>query len=723
MKKTIVILLLAAMVPLSSFADEGMWLVNAFERIYPQMKKAGLKLQPGELYNEENPAVCSAVVAMNGGIGTGSVISDKGLVITNHHVAYGDIHTLSTPENNYLEDGFWALDNKDELRVAGASVTFLRKIIDVTDEAIALREQLTIEGKMNVMGNRRIYGMLEKKYAQTTPYEVSCAAVWRGTKYLLFLCETYNDVRLVGAPPVRIGAFGGEQDNWSWPQHKCDFALYRVYADKEGKPAAYSQENVPLKPRKVLNISTSGVQDMDYAMVIGFPGKTDRHRSSFSVNEKQHITNPIIIKARRDRLDIMKKHMEADPKVRLRYSSKYFGLSNYADYAKWENICLRRYDVIGIRAKEEAQLAEWIESDPALKAEYGDLLSNLEKGYKGTANAVREKTYFHETWISPSEVMMTANRLATLVSRMEKEGVDSLKDGDQHFVGAKSNTRKMMKDFNLALDKEVLVKTMQTFTDNVTRKQWGKALNEQYDKYKGDIKAMLDDAYANSCCTSYEKMCAWFKTARSREEILADPMIALSNSVPSTTFSNGIKMACKNCCVEPDKEDARYTTAIYRMREAKGIAQYPDANSTMRISYGTVGPITPSDGVHYDSRSTIKGYLEKYNPEDYEFRVDDRLLSLIAAKDWGRWGEHGQLYTDFLTNNDITGGNSGSPVLNAKGDVIGLAFDGNRESMSGDIFYHPTNSKTVCVDIRFVMWMMEKYAGAGKLIDEMRLVK
>lgn len=724
MKKILIYALLALLAPASAMADEGMWLVNLFESsIYPQMKKKGLKLKPGEIYNERGTALSGAIVAVDYGMGTGSVISDRGLVITNHHVAYGDIHDLSTPENNYLENGFWAATEQDELPVKGKTVMFLRRIADVTDEAVEMRDSMIREGKFGVFGTRKIYGAIEKKYGKDTPYEVSCASMWRGEKYLLFYYEVYKDVRLVGAPPEKIGAFGGNQDNWGWPQHKGDFALYRVYGDKDGKPVPYSKDNVPIKPAKVLDISTGGVHEGDYTMVLGFPGRTNRYMSSFAVAEKQQVVNPVVIRARHERMEIIKKHMEADPKVRLLYSDKYFNLSNYADYATWENICLRRYDVIGIRAAEEARLAAWIDADPARRAEYGDLLANLKKGYEARAEAVREKCYYQETWIRPSDVMMTANRLGTLVDRMQRDGIASVQDGDKNFAGVKSNTRRMMKDFDLATDKEVLTRMMESFTGNVPREMWGEQLPQLYDRFKGDVPALVDYAFENTCCTSYEKLCAWFAQPRTAEEILSDPMAAMANSVSSRRFAEKLKQAEEASGIDADKEELRYAHAIYEMRESEGTPQYPDANSTMRLTYGTVGPVSPKDAVHYDSRSTVDGYLEKYNPDDYEFRVDERMSSLIRSKDWGRWGENGRLYVNFLTDNDITGGNSGSPVLDARGDVIGLAFDGNRESMSGDVYFHPTNFKTVCVDIRFVLWIMDKYAGAGSLIAEMRLVK
>lgn len=724
MKKAILYLLIGVLLPVAASADEGMWLVSTFrDVIYPQMKREGVKLKPGEIYNEENPALCSAIVAVDGGMGTGSMISEKGLLITNHHVAYGDIHALSTPEKNYLEEGFWALDPGDELPVKGKTVTFLRKVRDVTDEALAIRDSLEKANSLGIFGTRKIYGLIERKYGRDTPFEVSCSSMWKGKKFLLFYYETYRDVRLVGAPPVRIGAFGGEQDNWGWPQHKGDFALYRVYGDRDGKPAPYSAQNVPIRPRKVLSVATGGVHDGDYAMVIGFPGRTNRYMSSWAVGEKQHVTNPVVIKSRRDRLDIMKRHMEADPKVRLMYSDKYFNISNYADYAKWENICLRRYDVAGIRAAEERKLAAWIDADPARRAEYGDLLANLKKGYEARAEAVREKCYYQETWIRPSDIMMTANRLGTLVERMLRDSIPTVAAGDKNTSGMLANTRRMMKDFDLATDMEVLKQMLRSFTDNVPRAMWGEQLPELYDRFGGDVPALVDYAVANSCCTSYEKLSAWLAVPRTAGDILADPLAAMAYSVSSRRFVDKLRRAEAASGIDADKEEVRYAHAVYEMRESEGVPQYPDANSTMRLSYGTVGPVSPRDAVHYDSRSTVEGYLEKYDPEDYEFRVDERMRTLIRDREWGRWGEKGTLYANFLTNNDITGGNSGSPVLNARGEVIGLAFDGNRESMSGDVYYHPSNFKTVCVDIRFVLWIMDKYAGAGKLIEEMNLAE
>lgn len=725
MKKGIFYLLLAAMLPISAAADEGMWLVNTFQQvIYPQMKKAGIKLKPGEIYNEESPAICNAIVAIDGGMGSGSVISENGLIITNHHVAYSDIHALSTPEKNYLENGFWALSPEEELPIKGKSVTFLRKIMDVTEEAKAIRDSLEKANAYGIFGSRKLNRILTLRYGEGTSYETDCMPMWKGEKYFLFFYETYNDVRLVGAPPEKIGAFGGEFDNWGWPQHKGDFALYRVYGDRNGRPAEYSEENVPITPRKVLRIATKGVHDGDYAMVIGYPGRTNRYMSSYAIREKQFVTNPIIIKVRHDRMEILKKHMEADPKIRLLYSDKYFSLSNYADYAKWENICLRRYDVIQIRANEEKKLMEWIQADPARSAQYGDLCADLERGYAARLEALRAKSYFQETWLRPSETMLMANRVASMINGMRRQGVTTVKDGDKAFANVKSSVARVSGTYDPATDLDLMIRMIQIYTDSVSRKYWGEHLSQIYDRYKGDVPAFVTEAFNKSCCNDFDRLIEWFETPRTEEEILADPVVAIVSSIQSRGFLSQLESIEEACGVSVDEKEKLYTKALYAMREAEGIPQYPDANSTMRLTYGKVGPLLKAkDAIQYASRSTINGYMEKYDPEVFEYRVDDKMRSLIENKDWGRWSENGELYVNFLTDNDITGGNSGSPVLNAQGDIIGLAFDGNRESMSGDVYFHPENFKTVCVDIRFVLWIMEKYAGAGKLIDEMQLVK
>lgn len=706
-------------------ADEGMWLIQQLGRgVYPQMRAEGLKLKPGEIYNESSPALSDAVVAVDGGMGSGSMISDEGLMITNHHVAYSDICALSTCERNCLEMGFWAQTREQEIPVKGKTVSFLRKVIDITSEANKLKDSLKTIGKWGSMGMRRLSGELEARYQKDTPYEVWFSSMWNGEQHLMYFYEVYKDVRLVGAPPVTIGAFGGDTDNWSWPQHKGDFALYRIYADKEGRPAEYSADNVPVKPRHVLPVAMSGVHDDDFAMVIGFPGRTNRYASSFAIEEKQKIKNPIVVANRQDRMEIIRKHMERDPEVRMKYSDAFFGLSNYADYAKWETICLRRYEVSAIRAAEEAALTRWIEADPQRKAFYGDLLNDLKRGCDVHREALRALTYFQETWFGQSEALLMANRVTSYLAKLDRMKCDTLDICAKDARSVVSNSARLCENYDAATDRDLLAKMVANFTAGVPRDMWGKYLNELYDRYKGNTDRLARDAFDASFCSDPDRYDACFTQNRPVEELRRDPLIALMESVSILKFSRLVEDAeCKAGIRNMDKLKTLYAKALYDFRADRGVVQYPNANSTMRLSYGTVGSVSPSDGIHYDSRSTVAGYVEKYNPDDYNFRVDERMRSLIAARDWGRWGEKGELYVNFLTNNDITGGNSGSPVMDARGRLVGLAFDGNRESMAGDLYFHPTLSKTVCVDIRFVMWVIEKYAGADYLLGEMKFEK
>lgn len=715
-------------------ADEGMWLINNLETIYARMRAEGLKLKPEAIYNEAIPALADAVVAVDGGMGSGSMISDQGLMITNHHVAYSDICALSTEEHNYLETGFWAKNRQEEIPVPGKTVWFLRKVEDVTAEVEAIKDRIKAEGRWGMMSMRRVYSEIEKKYAATTDFEVSCMAMWGGKSYLMFYYDVYRDVRLVGTPPVSIGAFGGEYDNWSWPQHKGDFTLYRVYADSEGRPADYAADNIPLKPRKVLSIATGGVHDGDFSMVIGFPGRTNRYASSFAIDEKQHVQNPVVVQNRQERMDIIRRHMQRDPRVRMAYSDKYFSLSNYADYAKWETRCLQRFDVASIRRAEEARLQEWIEADPERKAEYGDLLETLGNGYASRCDAERALNFFREAWLGPSEALLTANRVSSYLGKLDRMHRDSLILSDKDAAGVLNAAFRMHKEYDIDTDRDLFARMTVNFTANVPQEMWGETLVKMYEAAGGDADRMAREAFDNSFCTSPERYEAYFSKNRSVEEIRRDPLVALTESVRVQNFTECVNRAERKACERACRGrhaagnyvsalESEYAGLLYDFRASENIPQYPNANSTMRLTYGTVGPLSPSDGVHYDSRSTTAGYMEKYDPGQYEYRVDDRMRGLLESKDWGRWGEKGTLYVNFLTDHDITGGNSGSPVLDARGRLIGLAFDGNRESMAGDLWFHPELAKTVCVDIRYVMWVIEKYAGATWLLDEMQFEK
>ncbi|MDE6864661.1 MAG: S46 family peptidase [Alistipes sp.] len=721
MKRTFLFTLLLAFTAPFAVADEGMWMIQQLPS--RQMKACGVKIPAEAIFRDGAPVLAGAVVAIDGGVGTGSMISHEGLLITNHHVAYSDICDLSPAEHNYLETGFWARTHADELPVKGKTVSFLRRVEDVTAEATELRAQMEAAGRWGSMGMRRLYADLEKRHAADTPYEVSCAAMWGGRKFYMYYYEVYRDVRLVGAPPVSIGAFGGDIDNWGWPQHKGDFALYRVYADRDGHPADYSPDNLPLDPAQVLTVATGGVHDGDCTMIIGFPGRTSRYTSSYGIAERQEVKNPIVVADRHVRMEVIKRHMEQRPDVRMKYSDAYFSLSNFADLAKWENTCLRRFDVAEKRRAEEHELAAWIAADPERTAAYGGLLPSLREGYAARREAVRHLNHFRESWLGPSEALLVGNRISSYLARLDRLKRDTLDINSKDASGVRSNSGRLRRNYDAATDRELLARMLVCFTDSVPRNLWGDGLREMYDAAGGDAARLAYNAFDRSICSDAERFDAYFAQNRAVAEIRRDPLVRLTESVPIHRFVGAVDRAEKTSGHLISRLESRYHQALYAFREAQGRPQYPNANSTMRLTYGHVRPVHPSDGIHCDARSTIAGYTEKYDPTRYEFRVDDRMRDLIAAGTWGHWGEKGTLPVNFLTDNDITGGNSGSPVLDKRGRLVGLAFDGNRESMACDLYFHPEHARTVCVDIRFVLWVIEQYAEANYLLDEIAFAK
>ncbi|MFA5712683.1 MAG: S46 family peptidase [Bacteroidales bacterium] len=724
MKKIGLIALLATFIGLSYAplkADEGMWLINLLEKnLTKRMKKAGLKLDPKVIYDETNSSISDAVVALDFGC-TGSMVSQEGLLITNHHCAYGDIHSLSTPEKNYLEEGFWAMKREQEIPIPGKSIFFLRKVIDVSEEVSATADSIRKAG--GVAGMRRISYLLEKKYNEISGMESMLSSMWRGTTYYLFFYEVYTDIRLVGAPPVSVAAFGHDVDNWEWPQHKGDFALYRVYANSDGRPAKYSKENRPLKPVKVLNISTKGIKEGDYTMVIGFPGRTNRYQSSFAVNHTIE-TNPVSVELRSDKLRIINQMMQQDPEVRLKYADFYFSVSNVNEYQEGEIYNFRRFNVAKKKEQEEQQLQQWIESDSTRNAKWGTLLSKMKEGYKAIDELTRFKKYYQETLVSGKGFIYLGNRAFALNSAKEKEGLDSLVPQTKHHSTLVRNIKKGYAESDLRVERKLMEYQLNKFLTNVPNRFWGDYIVELNRKFNGESEKIAKYLFENSIFLDPDK----FESVSSKKQpvdlYINDPLVQLVKSSNVTLYNNeSVKILRKKRIKGNLMElEGQYTRLLYQMKKERGDVQYPDANSTMRITYGNVTPLIPSDGIYYASQSTSQGLIDKYDPTNYDFNLNPKALELVQNGEWGRWGDKGKLYVNFLSNNDITGGNSGSPVLNAKGDIIGLAFDGNKESLAGNAYFHPNMNKCVNVDIRYVLWILDKVANAQHLIEEMNLV-
>lgn len=702
----------------TAFADEGMWLIQDINAaLEKKMQARGLKLSAGEIYNADAPgsAVSDAIVSL-GFYCTGSIISDQGLLITNHHCAYSDVFALSTPEHNYLEEGYWAVRSDQELPIPDKQVFFLKRVLDITGEVKNLRDDLAKKGLP--CGMRRVSHILESKYKKDTGKEAYLNSMWAGEKYYMALYDVYEDLRLVAAPPVSVAAFGGDTDNWEWPQHKCDFAMYRVYMSPDGKPAKYSSDNVPLKPLRKLDISLDGYKPGDYTMVIGYPGRTNRYASSLETDYQERVTLPIANELRRNQMEIMRRWMDADPAVWLKYSDTFFGLSNIGEMQEGEAACLKRFSVKAIKESEEKDLQAWIEADSERKARWGSLMSDLKKMYDETEEVERNKAYFRETFFRGTIIGRTIMRMNSARGK---------------FKPMKKSLMRGMAETDPRVERDLLEYSVAQYFTNIDTSLFGPYQRELSAKFGTDFKAMTDYIWAGTMVASREKAEAFNDPAQFNDDRLKKLLLDVSILDFNKTDDD---MNLRNRILALNKE---YTQALYEMRNDKGIAQYPDANSTMRITYGTVGPIEPHDGVWCSWQTSTNGVIEKYDAENRDFKPSDAFMSMLKSRDWGRWAvampssgkkaapapvgsaPAGTMPADFLTDNDITGGNSGSPVLNAEGKVIGLAFDGNKESLASDLYAVPGYNKCVCVDIRYILWTLDKYAGMSRIIEELGL--
>lgn len=702
----------------TAFADEGMWLIQDINAaLEKKMQERGLKLSAGEIYNADAPgaAVSDAIVSL-GFYCTGSIISDQGLLITNHHCAYSDVFALSTPEHNYLEEGYWAVRSDQELPIPDKQVFFLKRVLDVTAEVQNLRKELSEKGLP--CGMRRVSHIMESRYKKNTGKEAYLNSMWAGEKYYMALYDVYEDLRLVAAPPVSVAAFGGDTDNWEWPQHKCDFAMYRVYMSPDGKPAKYSSDNVPLKPLRKLDISLDGYKPGDYTMVIGYPGRTNRYASSLETDYQERVTLPIANELRRNQMEIMRRWMDADPAVWLKYSDTFFGLSNIGEMQEGEAACLKRFGVKAIKESEEKDLQAWIEADPARKSRWGSLMSDLKKMYDETEAVERNKAYFRETFFRGTIIGRTIMRMNSARGK---------------FKPMKKFLMRGVSETDPRVERDLLEYSVSQYFTNIDTSLFGPYQRELSAKFGTDFKAMTDYIWEGTMVASREKAEAFNNPAQFNDDRLKKLLLDVSILDFNKTDDD---MNLRNRILALNKE---YTQALYEMRNDKGIAQYPDANSTMRITYGTVGSIESHDGVWCSWQTSTNGIIEKYDAENRDFKPSDVFMSMLESRDWGRWAVKmpfsgkkaapapvgsapaGTMPADFLTDNDITGGNSGSPVLNAEGKVIGLAFDGNKESLASDLYAVPGYNKCVCVDIRYILWTLDKYAGMSRIIEELGL--
>ena len=690
-------LVAALVIALGAAADEGMWLLPLIQQMNKKdLKAAGCKLTPQEIYAINKSSLKDAIVQFGGGC-TGEMISNQGLLVTNHHCGYGSIQGLSTDEHNYLMDGYWANERAEEIPVPGLSVTFLVSMEDVT----ALVENAEDPDKVRKE-------LIDEAVAKNPGTRAVVTGFYNNNIFYRIIYRTYTDVRFVGAPPASMGKFGGETDNWMWPRHTCDFSMFRVYAGKDNMPAEYSLDNVPYRPAHSLKISLKGPQENDYAMIMGYPGRTQRYQTAEQL--KQMIAgNRIAIDARTVRQDIMWEAMCADPSVQLKYASKYAGSAN--GWKKWqgEELAFANLGIIEREEQKEAALKAWIEADPARKAKYGTPIEDIAAYVRKNAADSRAVSLITEAPYRIELVGLFGNLMNTY-SRELQRGVED----EAALSAAKKRIQRTYRDYVEALDRKEAVALLDFYRKNAKPEDFPEIPDQDFATM--DLSSYVSDLFDKTMFTDYDKV-----AAATKDEIFADPAAGLYYAIMGKLTPHYNAMYAGD---DASFETARKNFAAALMEWQKGQAMYPDANSTMRLTYGHVLPYSPKDGLKYLHYTTLKGVMEKEDPTNPEFIVPVKVKELYEAGDYGRWADaDGTLHTCFLTNNDITGGNSGSPVLDAKGNLLGLAFDGNWESMSSDVMFEPDLQRCICVDIRFVLWMVEKFGGATNIINELTYVK
>lgn len=692
-------------------ADEGMWLPFMIGRNYEDMKKHGLNLSAEDIYSINNSSLKDAVISF-GGFCTGEIISDKGLVLTNHHCGYDAIAGASTSEHNYLDNGFWAKQTSQEIAIPGLTATFIIRIEDVTELIQKeLNESMTEEERAKKIAE--ISKILQDDATKGTHYKAFVRDFFEGNEFYLFVQETYSDVRLVGTPPQSSGKFGGDTDNWMWPRHTADFSMFRIYAGADNKPAAYSTENKPLVPRHSLPISLKGVQENDFAMIMGFPGSTDRYLSSYGIRQAITLEQPKRVDVRAKKLEIMKSYMDQDVDVRLKYSSKYAQVANYWKYFIGQTAQVKNNDVIGKKEKLEQEYRNYM----ANKRVAFPVLEAMDDYYNKTNSIVNIKVYQSE-FIYTVDMNVSAYRY--------KFYLDALESGDEARAGMLAMrlgqmTNEFFADANMDIEMDILREVLKMYMKDVSKEQMGPLSQKIAAKGDKGVEKYVKKVLKKSIFANKAKFEA-FAANPSRSALEKDPLFMLIMDMDGAHQKATGDESILKASDALDKANRFFVYAIREMQPEKLF--YPNANSTMRLTYGNVLPYDPRDGVTYHYTTTIDGLMAKEDPNNFEFNVDPRMKELWMKKDYGQYADaNGNLTVNFLSNNDITGGNSGSPVINGDGQLIGTAFDGNWEAMSGDIYFEPNIQRTISVDIRYTLWIVDKCYGATNLIEEMNIVK
>ena len=703
--------------------DEGMWLPMFVERLnYVDMQKAGLKLTAEEIYSINHASMKDAIVGLSGGgVGgffcTGEIVSDKGLLFTNHHCGYDKIQSHSTVEHDYLKDGFWAMSMEEELPNEGLAASFLVRMEDVTDSIIPFLSDTMSEGDRGSK-IREIRERIEKRAEEDGKYAARVSTFYGGNEFYLFVYTVYKDVRLVGAPPSSIGKYGGDTDNWMWPRHTGDFSIFRVYTGPDGEPAEYSKDNVPFKPAWHLPISIDGYKEGDFAMIWGYPGGTERYLTSYGIEYRLDAYLPVLIELFDAQLTAWKTYMDADQAVRIQYASKYAGLANAWKLFLGQDRGLKRLKVYDKKQQIEKSFQAWADSSPATKEKYGDVLNNLEESYKVLTDEFPKLAYTALAANSP-EILGYASQFGQLKELLESKADDAIVD--ETITEMRDGLDEHFKDYYAPADKDAFAALMEVYYKNMPRDMQPEYFLKLVDDNKEDFDALADYVYKYSIFDSPMQVIEFLDKPKAKT-LEKDPAMQLAQAFRAQL--GAVMGAYREANSNISKYNRIFIAGLREQSPDKVF--YPDANSTMRMTYGSVQDYVAADAVFYNYYTTLEGVMEKEDPTNDEFIVEEKLKKLFEKKDYGRYGEmidgKERLIVGFLTTNDITGGNSGSPVINGNGELIGLAFDGNWEAMSGDIAFEPELQRTISVDIRYVLFIIDKFAGAQNLIDELTIV-
>jgi len=686
-------------------ADEGMWMLPSVKDNIEKMQKMGCTMSAEEIYSESGVSLKDAVIVFGGGC-TGIAVSEQGLIFTNHHCGYSAIQRLSSVGHNYLRDGFTAKELSDEIPAPGLTVKFLVSITDVTERVLTtLNETMSLEVRKQTLDS--VTKVIQKEFSKDNSYVVQVKSMYAGNEFHVFMLEEFKDVRFVHAPPTSIGKFGGDTDNWMWPRHTGDYSVFRVYADSTNQPAAFSKSNVPYKPRHFAAVSTKGIKEGDFAFIMGNPGSTSRYLTSWGIHNRTKATNQARIDVRGAKQDVWKSFMQADEAINIAYASKYAGSSNYWKNSIGMNKAIADLGVMDRKQELEKSFAQWIAADAERNQKYGKVLTDLEQQNNKVHSQLRTITYLREALVSGAEMPRIAGSLEGLVDK---------KDNKEAVV---KRANELYKDYYPQVDEATLAVMLETYRKYVNAAELPAVYAEIDKKFKGNYQAYARWLFAKSAFSSKDKFLSLYKAGKIN--LKKDPALQFRKEVNASMDLLDNK-ELRNSFEVIRNAERLFEAGMLEINKEKGIKTYPDANSTMRMTYGTVGGYEPADAVSFNYYSTSRGILEKEIPGDMEFDVPAALKKAIVENDMAPYTDkNGKLIVNFLSNNDITGGNSGSPIFNGKGELLGLAFDGNWEAMSGDIVFEPALQRTINVDVRYMLFVMDKIGGAERIIRELTI--